>query len=142
MAFFNILWKSGILLITLAKISFSNHPVQSRSGKGKTTHPSPVAGSHPTVLFQLAPGIMPAFANLNPVWKFVPLQPLVPPNVTSVKKLLPLAYNHGLIKPIVGFFALRRASFNSATRAAQTGEAAEVPPEGRIRPPVKIWKKI
>jgi hypothetical protein len=46
----------------------------------------------------------------------------------------------GLRKPSTGFPAAIRASFNRATKAANEGDAADVPPIFAALPPMKIRK--
>ena len=102
--------------------------------------PSPVTGSQPSVAFQLAYGMMPAPLIFSPLCKSTPAHPKDPPSVMSVIALLAAAllYSQGLMKPMLGFPARKRASFKRAMMEATTGEAAEVPPLGWAVPFITV----
>lgn len=101
--------------------------------------PNPVTGSQPTVAFHEAYLMCPPFGIRMPFCKSTPVQPREPPSVMSFSAL-PAAqlYSQGLMKPIDGFPARKRASFMRAITAAKTGAAAEVPPAGPAVPFVTV----
>lgn len=119
-------------------ITYKSHPIYSHIIYNDSTNclnfsksgsPNPVTGSHPTVAFQCAHGIMPAPATASSLCGSMPLHPIDCPAVTSVSALYPLLYSRGFKKPSVDLPARRRASFNMPTSAENRGHAAEVPPE-------------
>jgi hypothetical protein len=63
-----------------------------------------------------------------PVCILYPLHPTALPAVISVRGPDSRLYRNGLMNPIVGFPAFKRASFSSAIIPATTGAAADVPP--------------
>lgn len=95
----------------------------------KSGVPSPVAASQPTEAFHDAYGIMPAPSITIPFCRSIPPQPKEAPSVISFR-LEAALYSQGLIKPMAGFPARKRASFSKAMMEATTGAAAEVPPLG------------
>ena len=66
-----------------------------------------------------------------PYCRSIPEQPSERPAVMSIRALLAAFwYSHGLMKPIAGFPARKRASLRRATIEATSGAAADVPPLG------------
>ena len=89
--------------------------------------PRPDTGSQPSVQRQPA-------ASFSP-----PLPTMLSPSTMSVNSAV-FWYIHGFKKPSCGIPFWIRASFNSATRAANTGADAEVPPKMDVwLPPVITW---
>jgi hypothetical protein len=62
------------------------------------------------------------------------LQPAEDPLVTSVNKMCPHLYNHGLRKPTGGRPSEINASFRSANTAAVIGEEPDVPTKFKVVP--------
>jgi len=83
-------------------------------------------GSHPSVSFQLAPGMtgLPFAPMFN---RPSPLQPVAAPVVIPFKPNWPTVYIHGFKNPTVRRSEDTRAEFRSATMALNVGAAQEVP---------------
>lgn len=69
-------------------------------------------------------------------------QPGLFPVVMSLKPLTPFLYRKGFRKPSDGCPLARRASFRRATKPANAGEEADVPPINTGRPERMIRKRL